>query len=197
MAPFLLQPLQPGPVEGDWFPGTIPENIVVGEGCRIDSSFCFKHYYSNQPVGLRLGNKVTIWRASMAAGPEGLIEIGDHSYLCNASLVCNAAIRMGRRVWVANGVTISDSDFHPIDPLERIADTVALSMVGNRSSRPAFAVQPVTVGDDVRIGVNATILKGVAIGAGAVIAPGSLVTRDIPPGCHVAGNPARPVSRST
>jgi len=129
----------------------------------------------------------------MAAGPDGFIEIGDYSYLWNASLVCNAAIRMGCRVWVAGGVTISDSDFHPIDPLERIADTVALSMIGDRSKRPNFAVKPVTVGDDVRIGVNATILKGVTIGAGAVIAPGSLVTRDVPPGCKVEGNPARPL----
>lgn len=190
----LLHPLLPGQLPGDWYAGTIPANIAVGDDCRIDSSFCFKHFYSSQPIGLRLGEQVTIWRASLAAGPEGVLEIGDQSYISNASLVCNAAIRIGRRVYVAGGATISDSDFHPIDPLDRIADTVALSLAGDRNHRPPFAVQPVTVGDDVWIGFNATVLKGVTIGAGAVIAPGAVVTRDVPAGSEVAGNPARPVA---
>jgi acetyltransferase-like isoleucine patch superfamily enzyme len=47
------------------------------------------------------------------------------------------------------------------------------------------------VGDDVWIGWNATILKGVTIGAGAVVEPGAVVTRDVPPGAIVGGNPAR------
>ncbi|MFM7171201.1 MAG: acyltransferase [Cyanobium sp.] len=192
----LLHPLQPGELPGDWYRGTIPANIVVGENCLVDSSICFKEFFSTQPVGLRLGNQVTIWRASLATGPDGVIEIGDQSYISNGSLVCNSAIVLGRRVYVAGGVTITDSDFHPIDPLDRIGDTVALSLAGDRNHRPPFAVKPVTVGDDVWIGFNATVLKGVTIGAEAVIAPGAVVTRDVPAGCEVAGNPARPVGSS-
>jgi acetyltransferase-like isoleucine patch superfamily enzyme len=45
--------------------------------------------------------------------------------------------------------------------------------------------------DDVWIGPNATILKGVRLGAGAWIEPGSLVARDVPPGSRVLGNPAQ------
>ena len=50
-----------------------------------------------------------------------------------------------------------------------------------------------TIGDDVWIGFNATVLKGLRVGDGAVIAPGSLVVSDVPPGAQVAGNPAGPV----
>lgn len=190
----LFHPLKPGSLNGDWYQGTIPENILAEEGCQIDSSFCFKHFYSALPIGIRLGKNVTIWRASLAAGPEGYIEIGDNSYISNAALVCNGSIQIGRQVYVAGGVTITDSDFHPIDPLERIADTVALSLAGDRQRRPPFAVLPVVIGDQVWIGFNATILKGVSIGEGAIVAPGAVVTKDVPAGGEVAGNPARPVA---
>ena len=50
---------------------------------------------------------------------------------------------------------------------------------------------PVIVEDDVWIGPNATILKGVRIGKGAFIEAGALVTRDVPPRSRVIGNPAQ------
>ena len=49
--------------------------------------------------------------------------------------------------------------------------------------------------DDVWIGFNATILKGIHIGEGAVIQAGALVTENVPAGTMVAGNPARPISQ--
>ncbi len=85
----------------------------------------------------------------------------------------------------------ADSDFHPIAPAARLADTVALSPVGNRRNRPTVEARHVIIEDDVWIGYNATILKGVRVGAGAVVAPGALVFRDVPPGVEVEGNPAR------
>jgi acetyltransferase-like isoleucine patch superfamily enzyme len=99
-------------------------------------------------------------------------------------------------------VTIADSDFHPLAPALRVADSIALSPVGDRSRRPPIEVRPVVIEDDVWIGYNATILKGVRVGAGAVIAPGAVVVRDVTPGSYVAGNPAtvmepsNPVDRS-
>jgi acetyltransferase-like isoleucine patch superfamily enzyme len=179
---------------GDWFAGRIPANVVAGEGTVIDSSFCFKHFYSAKAVGLRVGKNTTIWRASLAADQDGVIEIGDYCYIANASLVCSERIQIGSRVLIAGGVTIADSDFHPIAPAMRLADTIALSPVGDRTRRPRIETRPVLIEDDVWIGYNATILKGVRIGAGALIAPGALVLRDVPPGAEVAGNPAAVVS---
>jgi acetyltransferase-like isoleucine patch superfamily enzyme len=53
--------------------------------------------------------------------------------------------------------------------------------------------RPVTIADDVWIGIGAIVLKGVRIGRGARIAAGAVVTRDVPEGAMVAGNPARVV----
>ncbi len=192
----LFYPLTPGAaLPGDWFPGKIPDNVVAGEGTVIDSSFCFKHFYAKGPVGLRAGSHVTIWRTSLAADAGALIEIGDYCYLANASLVCSERISIGSYVMIAGGVTVADSDFHPVDPAGRIADTIALSGRGDRSRRPRIDVRPVVIEDGVWIGWNATILKGVRVGEDAVIAPGALVNRDVPAGAYVAGNPARPVER--
>ena len=188
--PLLL--LTPGKaLEGDIFPGAIPENIVVGENTRIDSGACFRKFRAKGPVGLRTGVNVTLWRTSLAAEENAVIEIGDDSWIANAILACIVRITIGKRVFVADGVTIADSDFHPLTPGARLLDTVAVSPVGDRSRRPPIEARPVEIEDDVWIGYNSTILKGVRISAGAVIAPGAVVTANVPAGCTVAGNPAR------
>jgi acetyltransferase-like isoleucine patch superfamily enzyme len=189
-------PLQPGAIfEGDWFQGKIPENIIVGENTVMDSAVCFKNYHSSLPIGLKVGKNVTFWRTSLAAEENGKIEIGDNCYISNASLVCSEKISIGNNVLIAGGVTIADSDFHPIAPAARLADTIAISAVGNRSKRPDIATKPVIIEDDVWIGFNATILKGIRIGAGSIIAAGALVIGDVPPNSEVAGNPARVLKR--
>ncbi len=53
----------------------------------------------------------------------------------------------------------------------------------------------VVIGDDVWIGARVIILPGVTIGTGCVVGAGSVLTRDVPPGSVVAGNPARVVKR--
>ena len=190
--PQIFYPLVPDTtLPGDWFPGRIPANISVGTNTVIDSSFCFKHYFATGPIGFRVGDNTTIWRASLAAEENAVIEIGDYCYIANASLVCSERISIGSRVMIAGGVTIADSDFHPLEPAARLADTVALSPVGDRKRRPRIEASPVVIEDDVWIGYNATILKGVQVGTGTIVAPGALVIRDVPAGVEVAGNPAR------
>ncbi|BCS31458.1 hypothetical protein TBR22_A06590 [Luteitalea sp. TBR-22] len=174
----------------DWFAGRIPANVVCGDNCVVDSSFCFKHFYSVEPAGLTLGRDVTLWRTSLATEEHGRISIGDGTYVANASIVCASQITIGARVLIAGGVTVVDADFHPLAPAARLADTIALSPRGDRARRPSLEARPVRIGDDVWIGWNATVLKGVTIGEGAVIEPGAVVTRDVPPGAAVAGNPA-------
>jgi len=193
----VLHPLVAGAeLDGDWFQARIPKNVEAGEGSVIDSTFCFKHYFATGAVGLRVGRNVTIWRTSLAVEKNGLIEIGDHCYIANASLVSSTRITIGSHVMIAGGVTIADSDFHPLGPAARVADSIALSPIGDRTRRPPIETRPVVIEDDVWIGYNATILKGVRIGAGAVVAPGTVVIRDVERGALVAGNPARMLNAS-
>jgi acetyltransferase-like isoleucine patch superfamily enzyme len=182
---------------GDWCDAAAPMNIEVGENCAADSTDCFKRYRPRDRIGLRLGRDVTLWRTSLAVEAEGLVEIGDASYLANAILVAAERITLGAGVFVGVGATLIDCDFHPLSPAERLADSVAVSPLGDWRRRPKFETRPIVIGDDVWIGHHATILKGVRIGRGAVVEPGALVTRDVPEGAVVAGNPAAPVDRGS
>lgn len=89
------------------------------------------------------------------------------------TLHCFERIEMGEDIAIADNVTIRDSDNHTI------------------INSPDYKMtKPVRIGNHVWIGINATILKGVTIGDGAIIAAGGVVTRDIPERCLVAGVPA-------
>jgi len=187
-----FQPLVPGiKLKDDWCNFPIPLNMEVGENTVIDSSSTFKKYFSKLPLGLKLGKHVTLQSSSLATEHKGYIEIGDFSYISGAAIIACDKVIIGNYVFIAGGVTIVDSDFHPLDPGERLEDTVIISTVGKKKERPAFAIAPVIIEDDVWIGYNATILKGVTIGQGAIIQPGSVVLRDIPSGAVVSGNPAQ------
>lgn len=191
----LFHEIKPGEkIVGDWCNLPVPSNITVGENSVIDSTVIFKQFFSKLPVGLAIGNNVTIRSANLATEENAFIEIGDYTFLSNASIVCHSKISIGSYVCIAGGVNIVDTDFHPITPADRMADTIALSPVGDKNYRPKFISLPVIIEDEVWIGFNATILKGVKIGKGAIIQPGSVVVKDVLPGQIVAGNPAIPVN---
>ena len=187
-----FQPLIPGVrLKDDWCNFPIPLNMEVGENTVIDSSSTFKKFFSKKPLGLKLGTNITLQSSSLATEENGYIEIGDFSYISGAAIIACEAVIIGKYVFMAGGVTIVDSDFHPLDPGPRLEDTVIISTVGKKIQRPSFAVSPVIIEDDVWIGYNATILKGVTIGQGAIIQPGTVVLRDVPAGAIVSGNPAQ------
>ncbi len=184
--------LQPGkPLDGDWCNFPIPANIQVGQNTCIDTSSCFKKFFSRLPVGLKVGNHVTLQSPALATEANACIEIGDYSYISSAVIAASEKIVIGSHVFIAGGVTIVDTDFHPLDAAARLEDTIAISTVGDKSRRPHFDSQPVTIGDQVWIGFNATILKGVTIGKGSVIQPGAVVSKNVPPYSSASGNPAQ------
>jgi acetyltransferase-like isoleucine patch superfamily enzyme len=187
----MFYPLAPGKkIENDWCNFPVPTNMIVGDNTVIDSSSCFKSFFSTLPTGLRIGKNVTIENSNLATEPNGYIEIGENSYLSGVSVVAFEKIMIGNYVFLGWGVTIVDTDFHPADAAARLADTIAISPVGDRSKRPAFPSKPVIIEDDVWVGFNATILKGVTIGKGSIIQPGAVVSKSVPPGCIAEGNPA-------
>lgn len=188
----VFQPLRPGvQLVNDWCHFPVPVNMEVGENTVIDSSAAFKKFFSKKDIGLKVGSHVTLQSSALATEEHGYIEIGDYSYLSGAALIATDRIIIGKYVYIAGGVTIVDSDFHPLDPAARLRDTVIISPAGRKINRPAFESAPVIIEDDVWIGYNATILKGVTIGRGSVIQPGAVVLRDIPPDSEVYGNPAQ------
>jgi acetyltransferase-like isoleucine patch superfamily enzyme len=173
-----------------WSHGTLPPNVVAGANTTISGELAFKRFRSQHNPGLRIGAHCTMDGVQFAVGDHGVIEIGDYCYFTNAVLLCELSLQIGNYVVLGWNTTIADTDFHPLAPAQRIADAIACSPAGAGRPRPPIARHPVIIEDDVWVGPNATILKGVRIGAGSFIEPGSLITRDVPPRSRVAGNPA-------
>jgi acetyltransferase-like isoleucine patch superfamily enzyme len=179
------------PEPGKWLHGALPENVVLGSDTVITGDLAFKRFHTRVPDALRIGAQGTMDGVHFDLGENGRVTIGDYCYFTNVVLLCELEVRIGNYVVIGWNTTLADSDFHPIAPAQRIADAIACSPLGKGRARPPVASKAIVVEDDVWIGPNATILKGVRIGAGAWIEPGSMVTRDVPPGVRIMGNPAQ------
>ena len=64
----------------------------------IDSSFSFRNFCSEKPVGLRVGRHVTLWRVALSAEKGAEIQIGDYCYIANSSLLCSERLTIGSEV---------------------------------------------------------------------------------------------------
>ncbi len=181
-------------INGTWDYRTLPSNVRLGQGCFLERKASFLRYRSVQAVGLSLGRgEVACTWTEFNIEPTGTITVGDDCVLVGAVFMCAERITVGARVVISYHVTIADSDFHPIDPTDRRLDAIANALGGDRSKRPPYESRPVVIEDDAWIGIGAIVLKGVRVGRGARVGAGSVVTRDVPPGTAVAGNPARPL----
>jgi acetyltransferase-like isoleucine patch superfamily enzyme len=182
-------------ITGGWDHAALPKNIRVGADCFLERRDSFKRFRSTREPGLVIGNRVKVYTwTEFNIEPAGVVEIGDDSILAGAVFMCAENIRIGRRVIVSYNVTMADSDFHPRDPELRKLDAIANAPEGDKSKRPPVIAKPVVIEDDVWIGIGAIILKGVRIGCGARIGAGAVITKDIPAGATMAGNPALPVA---
>lgn len=112
------------------------------------------------------------------------IFIGDGTWINNnfSAIAEHTSISIGKGVLVGTGVEIFDSDFHGIN-------------IADRGSSKSDWAKPVVIEDDVFLGSNTRVLKGVTIGKGSVVANSSVVVKDIPPGVIAGGNPARVIRK--
>ncbi len=146
-------------------------------------------------VNVRVGSGVRIFNFVNAYG----CEIGDNTKVGTfVEIQKNARIgrncKISSHTFICEGVEIEDEVFigHNVS---FINDKVprAANPDGSPQTEKDWAVIPTRVKKGASIGTAATILCGVTIGERAVIGAGSVVTRDVPDGATVAGNPARPL----
>ncbi len=139
-----------------------------------------------------LGDHVSCYAGvSFSIGENGSCSVGDFTLLNGALIMAEERIEIGSHCLVSWNVGIADSDFHPLEPAQRRIDAQALAPFhAGRPPRPPLETRPVRISDNVWIGMNAIILKGVTIGENSVVAAGSVVSKSVPANVVVAGNPA-------
>jgi acetyltransferase-like isoleucine patch superfamily enzyme len=136
-------------------------------------------------IDLHVGSNSRMW------APERL-EIGDHSYLGH-DVYIETNCRIGKYVLIANRVGLvgrRDHDFRTLGVPVRFGH-----WIGSVRTPSPYRSEAVDIGDDVWIGYGATVLSGVRIGRGAVVAAGSVVKSEVAAYSIVGGNPAAAIGR--
>lgn len=182
-----------------WFFPSIRARLFFKiNGCKLGANFrvCGKFYFrTNRPGDIIIGDNVTIIARflSNAVGITspamldcmkwGQIIIGDNTGITSTIISSRKCIKIGNNVNVGANCRIFDHDFHSLNHIHRRNSSVDIENI---------KMAAVNIEDDVFIGTNSTILKGVNIGARTIVAAGSVVTiKNIPPDSIVGGNPAK------
>lgn len=137
--------------------------------------------------------KYTIIRGQLLTFKHGgYISIGDYCYVGEGTKIWSSSeVIIGNRVLISHNVNIHDNNAHPIDPVLRHNQYKKIISTGHPMEDYDLNEKPIIIKDDVWVGFNATILKGVTLGKGSIIGANSLVTKDVPDFTVVAGNPAQ------
>lgn len=133
-----------------------------------------------------------VWMyGTIVSSSGGKVIIGDFTKIGNnSSIICVNSITIGDYTAIADGVKIVDNNNHPINPKDR--KFMRLTPEGSEFRDWKYSDnKPIIIGKNVWIGANSRILKGVNIGDNSIVAASSVLTKDVPKNCIVAGNPAK------
>lgn len=157
------------------------ENVTLSKDANIESP---------RKTQITIGNNCDLL-CHLIVRDNGLLTIGENTTIRRNSYIgCINRITIGNNVIISNNVHIYDNNNHPTNPLKRLE----MSKSGFYSSLWEWTrsdMKPVIIEDNVWIGERSTILKGVTIGRGSIVGCDSVVTKNVPPFCIVAGNPAK------
>jgi UDP-2-acetamido-3-amino-2,3-dideoxy-glucuronate N-acetyltransferase len=150
----------------------IASSVKLGQRVRI---YGFTNLYGCE-IGddVKIGTFVEIQKGAQVGNR---CKISSHSFLCEG-------VTLEEEVFIGHGVMFINDRFPK-----------AANVDGTLQTEADWKCIPTTVKRGASIGSNATILCGITIGEGATIGAGSGVTKNVPAGAVVAGNPARPLRR--
>ena len=165
----------------------------------------FQVEFRNRKKGrtyLAVGDQSIIDGTFIFERESGYVSIGERVHIGSSTFISISEIRIGNDVTIAWDCVFYDHNSHPVLWDERKQDTIIElqdlrqygDMIRNKNWDHVIS-RPIVIKDKAWIGFGATILKGVTIGEGAVVAAKSVVVKDIEPYTVVGGNPAQVIKR--
>lgn len=141
---------------------------------------------------INIGNGTHIRGELLVFAHGGKIEIGDDSYVGVGTRIWSAEhVKIGNNVLISHNCNIIDTDSHEIDHIKRSLTYQNMIKNGHAKVNNEIVSKSIIIEDYAWLSFNVSILKGVKIGRGAIVAAGSVVTKDVNPFTMVAGNPAK------
>ncbi len=180
----------------DWYPGKVPDNVVVGEAAYVETSFSFYLFRSQLPGGVKYGRGASTYLGTMFdVGPRGRVELGEYALVHGARIIADAEVIIGDYALISWNVVFMDTYRLPLDLRKRREELERVPARPLRLAAAQVPARPIRVERNVWIGFDACVLPGVTIGEGAVVGAKSVVTQSVPPFTIVAGNPARVIRK--
>lgn len=162
----------------------------IGKNTHIQSSAIVLNL-QNKPQNIKIGDYCIICGKLQISEYGGKIQIGNYTYIGeNSNIWSSDFVIIGNNVQISRGVNIIDNNTHSLDAIERQQEYNDIITSGKIQNRGNIKSAPIIIEDDVWISFNASILKGVTIGKGAVVGANSVVTKDVEKNTIVVGNPA-------
>lgn len=150
----------------------------------------------NDPKLIKIGDNTSIAGELKIFKSGGEISIGENCYLGDRSRIWSQnRIVIGNNVLISHSVNIHDTNAHETDYKMREISFIDALINGESEKNTDVRTDPIIIEDNVWIGFNSIVLKGVRIGARSIVAAGSVVTNDVPSDVIVAGNPAITIKR--
>lgn len=171
---------------------SLEKDSIYGDGFRVD--------IRNPKDGcefLKIGKHCIINGNFIFEKDSGKISIGDRVHIGNSTFISINEIKIGNDVTIAWDCLFYDHNSHSTKWAERMNDTEqeyqdvisGRNVIANKNWSVVKSA-PIIICDKAWIGTGCKILKGVTIGEGAIVAAGSVVTKDVEPWTVVGGNPA-------
>lgn len=171
----------------------------LGEETLIEPGFSLDIRCGPREGRLRVGRRSVLGCTITLERNVGSVVIGDNTFVGASRIICAEHITVGSDVLISWGCTIVDHDSHSLLWSDRAQDVTRWreGLGGGLADAAALKdwqrvpMAPVQILDKAWLGFNVIVLKGITIGEGAVVAAGSVVTKDVPDWTVAAGNPAR------
>ena len=155
--------------------------IQYGKGCKFGGNMIF---YRSPGSSIKIGNYCRFNSKSrynfrginhvciLQTSSSGSINIGDNCGFSGVSIISGCSVFVGNNVLCGANVIIGDRNNH-------------------ENIYKEFKPEPVTIGDNVWIGMNSVVMKGVSIGENTIIGANSIITKSIPANVIAVGSPCR------
>lgn len=168
----------------------LKKKMTYGQNCIFQHRSAVSLLRGSTKNDIVLGDRV-IMEGHIMSAYNGKIQMDDYSQLgVNSKILSANSVVVGEYTAIAMNVVVCDNNNHPVNPYDRLILRRTLPNSIERSWIYSDNA-PIVIGRNCWIGQNCRICKGVTIGDGSIVAANSVVTKDVPANCIVAGNPAK------
>jgi acetyltransferase-like isoleucine patch superfamily enzyme len=169
----------------------ISKYLVLGEESKLyEEANVFN--LRNDKEKISIGKSTHIKGELLLFGHGGEIAIGNNCFIGQGTRIWSAEhVEIGNNVLISHNCNIIDTDSHELDYIKRASTFQNMIKYGHANVNNDLISKHIIIEDYAWLSFNVTVLKGVKIGKGAIVAAGSIVTKDVEPFTVVAGNPAR------